>query len=89
MNHCATKANIYICGLRIGGFDGNTLYNGNNNIGLTVNNGYSINFYSCGGNGNIMSIINNNIHAYQTLLAPTIVSFRWKFWVKISNRYYF
>ena len=63
----------YAGGLRIGGFDGNTLFNGNNNLGLTVNNGYSIIFISNGGNGNIMPINNNNILAYQTLSAPTLV----------------
>ena len=63
----------YAGGLRIGGFDGNTLFNGNNNLGLTVNNGYSIIFISNGGNGNIMTINNNNILVYQTLSAPTLV----------------
>ena len=61
-------------GLRIGGFDVSTLYNGNNNIGLTVNNGYSINFYSFGGYyGTIMKIKNSDILAYQTLSAPTLI----------------
>ena len=55
-----------------GGFDGNTLYNGNNNIGITVNNGYSINFNSFGGSGTIMSIGNNNILTYKTISTPSL-----------------
>ena len=52
---------MYAGGLRLGGFDtGNTIYNGNANMGLTVNNGYSVNF-GVNGYGNSMTINNSSV----------------------------
>jgi len=56
--------NSYITagGLRLGGFDtGNTIWNGNNNMGLTVNSGYAVNIGQNGGVGNALTINNNGV----------------------------
>ena len=59
----STGANSYLYagGLRIGGFDGNTFYSGNRNIGMTFNNGYNFTVNSWTGNGTILSISNSQI----------------------------
>jgi hypothetical protein len=56
--------NSYITagGLRLGGFDtGNTIWNGNNNMGLTVNSGYAVNIGQNGGVGNALTVNNNGV----------------------------
>ena len=52
---------MYAGGLRLGGFDGNTVYNGNNNMGLIVANGYNVNLGVFGGNGVVMTLNNNGV----------------------------
>jgi hypothetical protein len=50
---------IYAGGLRIGGFDPNTLYAGARDIGITVDNGKSISFFIWTGVGNNIMTLNN------------------------------
>ena len=60
--------NNFLGGLRINGSDtGNTIYQGTGNIGITANNGYSINFSIWAGNSTIMSINNTSVTTYQPL----------------------
>ena len=61
---------IYAGGLRIGGWDGNTLYNGSRDIGLSFNNGYNFNVISWGGNGTIMNVNNTEINLNQRVKYP-------------------
>ena len=60
---------IYAGGLRIGGFDGNTIYQ-SGNVGITVNSGSIISLNMFGGNGTIMSINNTSVSVSQ----PTTIS---------------
>ena len=70
---------MYTGGIRLGGtFDtGNTVYNRSNNMGLTVNNGYSGNIglnggpILNGGKGAIMTINNNTAYVNNTSLTIT------------------
>ena len=50
------------------------MYDGNNNVGLTINNGYSINFNSFGDNRTIMIVNYKNIMVYQSFSVPAIVA---------------
>jgi hypothetical protein len=62
---------MYAGGLRLGGFDtGNTIWNGNTNMGITVNSGYTLSLGMNGGNGAIMTI--NNTSA--TISQPTTIN---------------
>lgn len=63
----STGANSYLYagGLRIAGWDGNTFYSGNKDIGATFNNGYNFNVISWGGNGTILNIKNSEINLNQ------------------------
>ncbi len=56
---------LYGGGLRIGGFDGNTLYQVGN-IGITCNAGNTISFNMWSGNHTIMDIKNDRINLYQS-----------------------
>ena len=62
---------IYAGGLRIAGWDTNTLYNGGKTLGITCDNGYNINFNIWGGtngvSGNMMNINNTGITCNSTL----------------------
>jgi hypothetical protein len=63
---------LYAGGLRIGGFDtGNTIYQANGNIGITLNYtntpSGSINLGFYGGNGNILSVNNNGVSISKSL----------------------
>jgi len=62
---------IYAGGLRIAGWDTNTLYNGGKLLGITCDNGYNINFNIWGGtngvSGNMMNINNTGITCNSTL----------------------
>ena len=60
---------IYAGGLRLGGFDnsssgGNTVWNGNNHMSLTVNSGYNVNIGLNGGIGVIIQCNNSGTTIY-------------------------
>lgn len=65
---------IFAGGLRIGGFDPNSLYSGAKDLGLTCDNGKSINLNIWGGNGTIFSINNNNSVSFKPLQIYTDVT---------------
>ena len=62
---------MYAGGLRLGGFDTNTLYNTGKTLGITCDNGYNITFNIWGGtngvSGNMMNINNTGITCNSTL----------------------
>ena len=65
---------VYAGGLRIGGWDGNTFYNGNRILGLTTNSGYTITFNIWGGTPTTVMTIGNNyvdIAGYLTVKMST------------------
>ena len=64
---------IYAGGLRLGGFDtSNTIWNNNSNLGITTNNGYSVNIGLNGGKGgSIMTVNNNNVYINNSSLFIT------------------
>ena len=68
-NGTITTGESTLGGLRINGGDANTLYSGNNNIGITFNSGkvFSVNSFS--GNGTIISVNNTDVNIYQKLYA--------------------
>ena len=63
---------MYAGNLRLGGFDtGNTIWNGNANLGITVNSGYTINIGMNGGNGSIIAVTNTGINLKQPITLKT------------------
>ena len=61
----------YLDGLRLRGTDIlNTIWNGNANMGITVNSGYTLNLGMNGGNGAIISITNTST----TITQPTTIN---------------
>jgi len=57
-----TSSYIYAGGLRIGGWDTNSLYNGARDIGITCDSGKNITFNMWNGNGTMMTVNNNNVY---------------------------